>query len=229
MFRNLLFYFTAFAATTALHAQVGVNNPTPEQALDIEGKVKISDDATPPSDGTMRYNDGADDLEGYVDGEWKSLTKSATPDAPQPIVFTEYGLPNDAIWTPFDGTHDYTTSSPDQSLSNLEVPTGKFFVADQVCVTLSSGSNPNDYFYASVRPTRPLASLGGNQAIQNPQIVVGGSRRDGTTCVTANRAPLFVVRPTGSVYAWNSTNSGGEVRIMVYGFYVDDVEQYFTY
>lgn len=207
-------------------AQVGINQPNPEQALDVNGKVKVADDSTPPSEGTLRYNDGAADLEGYVDGEWKSLTKSATADSPQPVVFAHFGVQNDEAWVPFDRTYDYTRADPTSDITNVEVPAGKILVVDQICVTQDGGSN-DSYFLASVRPTRPGSD--GSQFIRNPQIRIGGSRRAGTTCVEAERAPLLVVKDQGSIQAWNSTDSGGPVRIVVFGFYVDNLDQYFGY
>ena len=224
MLRNTL--LVLLATTSILSAQVGVNEPNPSQTLDVNGKVEISDDNRAPTDGTLRYNDGAADFEGYTGGEWRSLTKSATPDDPQPVVFAHFGVENNATWGPFDRSYDYTRSDPTQDLFSVTVPLNKILVVDQICATLSTGSNPDDYFYASVRPSR---LSGGEQIIANPQIVLGGSRRDGTTCIEAERAPLIVVKNQGSVRVWNSTNSGGEVRLLVFGFYVDDLDQYFSY
>ena len=43
----------ALALAASLHAQVGVNNADPEQALDVGGKLKIADDTEAPSKGTL--------------------------------------------------------------------------------------------------------------------------------------------------------------------------------
>ena len=53
---RILFYLLLLTLSTSLTAQVGVNNPKPQQALDVDGKIKLTDDATVPTDGTVRYN-----------------------------------------------------------------------------------------------------------------------------------------------------------------------------
>lgn len=46
----------------SLSAQVGVNNTTPEQALDINGKIKLTDDA----DGDVEGYNGSGRAAAYV-------------------------------------------------------------------------------------------------------------------------------------------------------------------
>ncbi len=48
--------------------------PNPNQKLDIAGKMKVGDDAATAAEGAIRYNSSTKDLEGYVNGAWKSLT-----------------------------------------------------------------------------------------------------------------------------------------------------------
>lgn len=216
-----------FCAFPVWGSQMGILEPDPDQALDVNGKIEIGDDARAPTNGTLRYNDDVDDFEGYAGGEWHSLTQSAVAGSPQPVVFAEFGLPNTNTWTDFDRSYDYTLFDPTTDLTNVVVPVGKIFVVEQICATLSSGTNGDDYFYASVRPTEMLGN--GDQTNRNPQIVISGGRRDGTTCIQGNRAPLLVVKNQGSIKAWNSSNSGGQLRILVYGFYVDQLEDYFSY
>ncbi|WP_445732577.1 hypothetical protein [Mariniflexile sp.] len=57
-------------------SQVGVNTSTPQQALDVNGKVQIGDDSTPETNGTMRYNTTKSDFEGYNGAGWQSFTQS---------------------------------------------------------------------------------------------------------------------------------------------------------
>lgn len=221
----LVIAFTSFTLT----AQVGVNNPTPEQTLDVSGKLKITDDATPPTDGTLRFNDGAQDFEGYSEGEWKSLTKSAAADNPVPVALAHFGIDNTGVgvadFEPFNTLYNYTNSNPTNGTTNTIIPIGKFLVIDQICVTQDGGLE-DTYFRASVRPT---VQNGSNQQVQNPQIMITGSLEGGTTCVEAERAPLLVVKGGGTIYGWNSAQSGGNVRIMTYGFIVDNLDQYFGY
>ncbi|WP_020571582.1 hypothetical protein [Neolewinella persica] len=66
-FLLLLFSFLCLGD---LSAQVGINNPTPSQALDVGGKIKVGDDEIAPVAGTIRYNRVAKTFEGYDGAEW---------------------------------------------------------------------------------------------------------------------------------------------------------------
>ena len=57
-----------------IFAQVGINTDTPDQALDVEGKIEIADDANTATEGSIRYNTTTDDFEGYDGINWFSLT-----------------------------------------------------------------------------------------------------------------------------------------------------------
>lgn len=55
--------------------KIGVRTNTPLAALDVNGKIKISDDIHAPHAGMMRYNSGLNDFEGYDGVKWRSLTR----------------------------------------------------------------------------------------------------------------------------------------------------------
>lgn len=74
------------ASATLASAQVGVNQPTPEQTLDVNGKIKLADDATVPSAGTVRYNAPEADFEGYDGGAWQSFTAAPASGLPKGAV-----------------------------------------------------------------------------------------------------------------------------------------------
>tara|TARA_R110000868_G_scaffold122768_1_gene325508 strand:- start:1131 stop:1811 length:681 start_codon:yes stop_codon:yes gene_type:complete len=57
-----------------LSAQVGINTDTPEQALDVNGKLKIGDDSNTPNEGSMRYNFTTKAFEGFNGTEWLNLS-----------------------------------------------------------------------------------------------------------------------------------------------------------
>lgn len=59
--------------------KVGVNTSSPDQTMQVEGKIKIGNDALMPSPGTIRYNSSNNDFEGYDGTEWVSFTKSTKP------------------------------------------------------------------------------------------------------------------------------------------------------
>ncbi|MFM2392936.1 MAG: hypothetical protein RLZZ546_918 [Bacteroidota bacterium] len=57
--------------------KVGVNTPTPEQSLHVNGKIKLGNDDVSPVAGTMRFNPSTDDFEGYDGTKWISFTRSS--------------------------------------------------------------------------------------------------------------------------------------------------------
>lgn len=70
---NLLILSLVF--TASLYAQnVGINNETPSQTLDVNGKLKIGNDANTPEAGTMRFNNTTSEFEGYNGLTWVSLS-----------------------------------------------------------------------------------------------------------------------------------------------------------
>jgi FG-GAP repeat len=65
-----------FAISLFSQGNVGIGTTTPTQKLQVNGKVKVGDDATAPSAGTIRWNATKSDFEGYNGTEWLSLTTS---------------------------------------------------------------------------------------------------------------------------------------------------------
>jgi hypothetical protein len=76
---RLIIVFTATLFYYNISAQnIGIGTNTPQQVLDVNGKLKISNDTAAPVAGTIRYNQATSDFEGYNGTEWKSLTASAS-------------------------------------------------------------------------------------------------------------------------------------------------------
>ena len=48
-------------------------------SLSVTGRIKLGDDNNTPTAGTVRWNDVAQDFEGYDGSQWRSLTKVNTP------------------------------------------------------------------------------------------------------------------------------------------------------
>jgi hypothetical protein len=46
---------------------IGFNSETPTQALDVSGKIKIANDFTTPTAGTIRFNETTNAFEGYIE------------------------------------------------------------------------------------------------------------------------------------------------------------------
>lgn len=55
-------------------AQVGINTDTPQQALDVDGKLQIGDDGMTPTEGTIRYNFFSQTFEGYNGTNWSEFS-----------------------------------------------------------------------------------------------------------------------------------------------------------
>jgi len=55
------------------HGNVGVGLDTATQKLEINGKIKIGDESTVSTPGTLRYNSNENRFEGYTNAGWKIL------------------------------------------------------------------------------------------------------------------------------------------------------------
>ena len=222
-------------------AQVGVNNTSPEQALDVNGKVKVGDDATRPTDGTIRYNSPEGRFEGYSRGEWKTLDeKSATPDRPIPFfasVYTtfqneEYQVPE---WQEAHGQpRDFflPQADPAQLRANTVVPPGYTMVVDYIHV-VGMSSTDDEQFLVQVAHTDGSARNNDQRERHRdePLLYVTGSVKAGPSVLGNGRAPLLIVGAGQQLVVRNesaSSNTGG-VRVVFTGFLVQNLDQYFTY
>ncbi|WP_298761063.1 hypothetical protein [uncultured Psychroserpens sp.] len=55
---------------------IAVGSSSAEQKLDVNGKIKIADDNTAPTEGTMRYNSVTKNFEGYDGTKWVILNNN---------------------------------------------------------------------------------------------------------------------------------------------------------
>ncbi|MBL0333955.1 MAG: hypothetical protein IPP73_01075 [Chitinophagaceae bacterium] len=71
------FFLLLMAITVTAAAQnTGINTTTPSQALDVNGKLQVGNDAATPTPGTIRFNSLLKDFEGFNGLQWLSLTAS---------------------------------------------------------------------------------------------------------------------------------------------------------
>lgn len=74
--RVLFFLFFLIWSIHFYGQSVGIGTSTPNQKLDVNGKLKLADDNNTPSKGTIRWNEAAQDFEGFDGIQWLSLTQT---------------------------------------------------------------------------------------------------------------------------------------------------------
>lgn len=196
----------------SLPGQVGVNTPTPEQALDVNGKIRLADDSTLPSDGTLRYDEPSGDFQGYSDGEWKTLGKRVSgPTNPVPYVgytsATGVGTSETVNWVPWTSTEVFQT-----------VPPGKFLLVTQIYYRDNNVPNDDRFVAASLRVNR--ASFGYAPrlywlGLESTLLPFKGSLQD----------PVFILLPGDSfIFTHSSTSEETHIHAEVRGFLVDDLD-----
>lgn len=217
--KTLLPTILALLTIMALNAQVGVNNPNPEQALDVNGKVKITDDATAPTAGTIRYTTVSDDFEGYNGTQWKSLTEqksSGTPSDPVPYFGRSNPVPvGNALGSPGVVT---LQSWENYAATFSTVPSGKFFLVTRIQVqdnNLTTMFERMDcYVYAQ-----------GSSVRTNTQVRMVGSNRELVTLTGDQSNPLLILRPGDRIAIFNNSQaSETTLNVLIHGFLVNALD-----
>jgi len=196
------------ASSTMIAQEVGINTNSPDQALDINGKVRISDDVKTPTAGTVRYNSSSSDFEGYDGAAWNSFTQSGTviPDNAVAIYGVTSvdgnGEDKSVLFYSFDGTVSgiFTPISPN-----------KKFVITWVSISLDSASKPMELWINSSTTFNgnPVSSTG--KRIVKPANV-------GTYELVGN-SPLWILAQ-GTVL--NVGNATYDLRVEVRGWMIDN-------
>lgn len=207
----LLFCFSSLT----LFAQVGVNNNSPEQALDVNGKIKMTDDGTTPSAGTMRYNAAETDFEGYNGSEWKSLTVDGGGGGGLPSgAIPVYGYNNNIDV----GTNEVLAfyRSENNSVISGGVPAGKFLIVTSIYPG-PNNLNPNARLIFTMMPSNnptsgniTRASMTFYRDVYNSNLITGGD------------APLFTLL-SGQCLRTFVESGSVDLRFSVQGFLVDDL------
>jgi len=102
---QLIYLLVIWVFPIALQSQnIGIGTMAPPQRLSINGKLHIGDDATAPTEGTIRYNTMTRDFEGWTGSEWKSLTFN------QSDISTAFTDPNATTFSYIGYATDMSTS-----------------------------------------------------------------------------------------------------------------------
>ncbi len=211
--RLLLSFFFVISLTLSLAAQVGVNNPDPEQALDVNGKVKIADDDVEPSAGTMRYNDTDKSFEGYDGGQWNSFNQkgsSALPSNPIPVYGYSTGMATSTVRSLYfsDWQGDFAGYSP---------PEGKILIITGIYPRPNALAKDADFqFTIGVSNSQDAYGASGT-------ILLIFAETNITNPITGDSAPLFVIQPGQFLTASNESTSTVSINMNVRGFLVDDL------
>lgn len=206
-------------ATTLLQAQVGVGTDTPNQELDVDGKIRISNDGRTPTAGTIRYTTVSDDFEGYDGTQWKSLTaqkSSGTPSNPVPY----YGRSNAVLVGNQLSTPGLVTlqSWEDAATSFNRVPDGHFFLVTRIQV------QDNNLTSNFERIDCSIYAQGGTLRGSTQTRMVGSNRE--LVALTGDQSnPLMILRPNDRIVIFNNNiASQTVVNVLVHGFLVDELD-----
>lgn len=196
--------------------KVGINKTNPAQALDVNGKVQIADDAAPATAGAIRYNTATTDYEGYNGTGWNSFTAKETgalPSNPVPIFGSGALVKGNEISLSLKRSDNNSLVSP--------VPAGKFIIitgfwiqTNGVLTAPPSGRTFGDIGPGTTLNTFPDASRFfrySYDALTTLNYQSGGG------------APLFVLKAGEYFNASNFDFSAYNVNIVVQGFLVDDL------
>lgn len=80
--RILLFVCIILNAVVAEAQNVGINRSAPQQQLDVNGKLKISDDTLPAQPGTIRFDSMTQAFQGFDGYQWINFGKGEHEDLP---------------------------------------------------------------------------------------------------------------------------------------------------
>ena len=210
MLRNLILLL---ALPFGLSAQVGVNTDTPKQALDVNGKLQIGDDDTPPTPGTLRFDGVNGDFHGYDGAAWTSLTKNRSTGASMAPgrLITAYSSnisPDSEVRVAFDVRADNSqmaTPGPGEYflITAINVIPNQFtFSAERYALSFTVSDAPNSGYGDIDNSFR----MTGNLAEQN---------------FVTSETPILVVGPGQYLRVEASSLNQASVNLNLRGYWVD--------
>lgn len=205
--------------TTLLQAQVGVGTDTPNQELDVDGKIKISNDGRTPTAGTIRYTTVTDDFEGYDGTEWKSLTAQKSSGTPSdPVAYVGRSSPVFVGNQLADPGLVTLESWEDINDDFQRVPNGKFFLVTRIQV--------QDNNLTSVNERIDCAVYAQSTSVRSKTLVrMVGSNRELVTLTGDQSNPLLILRPNDRIAIYNNNvASQSTVNVLIHGFLVDELD-----
>lgn len=171
--KPIILFFIHIVCLDVIAQKVGIGTNSPTQTFDVNGKVKIGDDATTPTAGTVRWNAARNDFEGFDGTRWKSLTNTAqwgkleTFKTENTKITASDGLAFDNFGTSVSIAGDYAIigapsddngGNVNQGSAYIFVRSGNFWT-QQAKITASDGA-ANDNFGSSVSIDGDYAIIG---------------------------------------------------------------------
>ena len=209
-------YFILFwllLASFILPAQVGINTNNPDQKLDVNGKIKISDDGATPTPGTMRYDTIIDQFQGYNGTEWLSFSQQ--PNGPLPSesipVFSYENIISAGTTKPFvfrdwDGTIHNT------------IPVNKMIIVTGIYPSPNSAAITNSFYALSLSVNNSSTGL----AVVGTALRISGYDNV-SQFFSGDQSPLFVVKSGEYLSVFSYGTSELTMSLSLRGFLVDDV------
>ena len=199
-------------------AQVGVNEPNPTQTLDVNGKIKVGDDATAPERGTIRFNDATDEFEGYDGTGWKVLSlQTTTPSSPTRIAYT--GRSNSTIKGAAPASallYQTGELNPSAPSTFTNVPAGKHFLVTMIFVEDNGIASRDDLYDVTISSTT------GATRFEN-SIRLIGSTQSTDYIIGGIDNPLIVMRPGEKLRILEELGNT-RVNANFRGFLVDELD-----
>lgn len=208
---TIVFFLCVMSIASA--QKVGVNQPVPKQALDVNGKMQIGNDAEPATAGAIRYNDTTNEHEGYNGTEWKSFTEEKSSGLPSNPV-SVYGY---SVVIPGNILSIYVYRD-DTGSGYTKVPTGKFLIINLISIISNNLGSTG----------RAVVKIGPGDAVNglptNARSMVFGGDRLNPQIFTAGASPLLILRGGEYLNAVNENVSDYPVNVFFRGFFVDDLK-----
>ena len=210
---RIFFTILIVIAFTSSFAQVGINTDNPDQALDVDGKVKIGNDGRTPTEGTIRYG-ATGDFEGYTAEGWNSFTEQNSGPLPgNPVPLTGFlniispGQVEDFYFYDWDGNFF------------LDVPIGKKVIVTGIYPSPNSAAATNDFYALSI------ASYGDSgSTIRNYSRIRISSYDNESRYISGDQAPLIVLNEGERVKVFSYGTTEITMAVSLRGFLVDNLE-----
>ena len=153
--------------------KVGVGTSTPEASFEVAGKIRIGDDLETPQTGEIRWNNTAQDFEGYNGIRWVSLTRQKSGWADNNSIHestsavSSDGATGDYFGNSVSISGDYAIVGADYKDIGSNSSQGKAYIfhrsgtswTEQASLTASDGA-AYDYFGRSVSISGDYAVIG---------------------------------------------------------------------